>query len=363
MKLAIISFTKQGGALCGKLTRRFRELGYDCNGYVQSRLLNEFQEYPGLCPVRESLSEWTGKRFDETDGLVFVGAAGIAVRAIAPFVTDKKKDPAVVAIDDCGRFAVSLLSGHMGGANELARVAAAIIGAEPVITTATDINGKTAIDVWASQRDLQWPDRGVAKQISAALLEGQAVGFYSDYPLADPVPEDFVKGQLSRYQVWITANKKPESRHMISWFSDEDTTILRLIPRSLSVGIGCRRGTAAAVLRRQLEQVLADHNLDLLAVGQIASIDLKRDEAGIITLADQLKVPFLFYQPEVLQQVPGIFSSSEFVKRVTGTDNVCERAAMAGAGENGTLIVKKQAGAGVTIAVAQQRLEIKRNDI
>jgi len=359
----VISFTKQGGALCHRLTKRLRELGHDCTGYVQARFLNEVQDYPGLCPAEETLDEWTKTKFNRNDGLVFVGATGIAVRAIAPYIKDKKTDPAVVTIDDCGRYVISLLSGHTGGANELTRVIAGIIGAVPVITTSTDSNGKTSIDVWAQQRGLQWPDREQAKRISAALLEGQPVGFYSDYPLADPVPEDFVKGELCRYQVWITANKKPESRHMISWFSDQDTEILRLIPESLSVGIGCRRGMAASVLKERLEAVFEEYNLDLHAIKQISSITLKKDERGLIELADRLHVPFQVYEAAELLHVPGVFTASDFVQSVTGVDNVCERAALAGAGKEGSLLVRKQAADGVTIAVAIQRSEIRRKDI
>jgi len=363
MKLAVISFTRQGGTLCGRLTQGLQELGHNCTGYIQSRYLNELSDCPGLCPVREPLGEWTKARFYRLDGLVFIGAAGIAVRAVAPFVQDKKKDPAIVAVDDGGRFAVSLLSGHMGGANELAGVTAKIIGAVPVITTATDVSGKTAIDVWARQRDLKWPDRELAKRISAALLDGRPVGFYSDFLLAEPVPEDFIKGQLCRYQVWITACQKPEGRHIVSWFSDETTQILRLIPRVLYVGIGCRKDTDEAMLFKQLKQVFLEHNLDFDAIAQIASISLKEQETGLIRLAARLDVPFRVYLPETLNGLAGAFTTSEFVKSVTGVDNVCERAAIAGAGADGSLLVPKQAGNGITIAVASRRIKIKRNDI
>lgn len=362
MKLAVISFTRSGGNLCSRLTRGLRERGYDCTGYIQSRLLNEFYDAPGLCPVKSSLTEWTRTRFYSLDGLVFIGAVGIAVRAIAPFIKDKIRDPAVVVMDDGGCFAISLLSGHLGGANELTRITAEIIGAVPVITTATDVNGKTAIDVWARQRDLQWSDRELLKQISAALLADQPVGFYSDYPLAEPVPGDFTRGQLCRYQVWITACQNPESRHMVSWFSDETTQILRLIPRSLYVGIGCRKDVDAAALFKQLQQVFLDHNLDLAAIAQIASISLKEQETGLIRLAARLKVPFQVYGPKTLNELAGTFTASEFVKSVTGVDNVCERAALAGAGADGRLLVAKQAGNGITIAVATGQLEIKRMD-
>lgn len=150
---------------------------------------------------------------------------------------------------------------------------------------------------------------------------------------------------------------------MISWFSDENTQILRLIPRVLSVGIGCRRDTDEAALVKRLEQVFMDHNLDLNAVFQISSITLKEKEVGLIRLADRLGVPFQVYSPAKLNRLEGDFSTSEFVQSVTGVDNVCERAAIAGAGTGAALLVPKQAGDGITIAVAGRRLKIKRNDI
>lgn len=360
MKLAIISFTRQGAALCARLNRRLKELGHECSGSVKHRILNEVQEYPGLTPVVEPLADWTGRQFDDVCGLVFIGAAGIAVRAIAPYIKDKKTDPAVVVLDDRGRFAISVLSGHIGGANELTHLVAEITGAVPVITTATDGNDKTAIDVWAGERDLIWPDRDLATQISAALLEGEPVGFYSDYPLADQVPEDFVKGQICQHQVWITAHLAPEPHHMISWFSNQSTRILRLIPKSLVAGIGCRRGIPAAVIRARLEAVLTANNLDINAVAEISSISLKADETGLNELAAELAVPFTVYDAAVLKELNGDFSESEFVKTVTGIDNVCERAAIKAAGEQGQLLVHKQAGDGVTIAIAIKQTEIKR---
>lgn len=356
MKLAIISFTKQGSILCGQLNKRFRELGYDCTGYAQNRFLleNTFQETSGLYPISDSLTEWTEKNFVQMDGLIYIGATGIAVRAIAPYLKDKMTDPAVVVMDDQGTFSISLLSGHVGGANGLAHLAATIVGATPVITTATDGNKKTAIDMWAKERGLTWSDRELAKQISAAVLEDKTVGFYSDYPLAEPVPEGFVKGELCSLQVWITTRMRPETDHMEG--------ILRLIPRALYVGIGCRKGTPKEVIREMLERVFETYHLDCRAIAQIASISIKEQEAGLIQLASEMAVLFQTYSPATLAAAEGDFTASAFVQEVTGVDNVCERAALTGAGPGSRLIVKKQAGQGVTIAVAEKRLEIKRTE-
>lgn len=370
MRLAVISFTKSGSWLCGKLTKRLQELGNTCTGYVQPRFLNEVQEIPGLCPFAGSLNNWTGQQFAQVDGLIYIGAAGIAVRAIAPFLQDKMTDPAVVVLDEQAQFVISLLSGHIGGANELAGLVGEITGATPVITTATDVNQKTAIDVWAKKRGLVLSDRTLAKETAAALLAEEAVGFYSDYPLNEPVPEGFVKGELGRMQVWLTARVVPGPEHMVSWFCDADGQILRLIPPSLAVGVGCRKGVPAEIIATRIRQVFAEANLDMRAIAGLFSIHLKQHEEGILKTAAELQVPFCTYSAEVLGKVTEAESlpphdrrktsitSSAFVQMITGVDNVCERAALAGAGIGAELLVCKQVGDGVTVAVAEKKLRI-----
>lgn len=358
MELAVISFTKSGSWLCGKLTKRLQELGYACKGYVLSRFLNEVQEVPGLCPISGTLNDWTGQQFGQVGGLIYIGAAGIAVRAIAPFLKDKMTDPAVVVLDEQAQFAVSLLSGHIGGANELTSLVSEITGAVPVITTATDVNRKTAIDVWAKKRGLMLSDRILAKDVAAALVAEEVVGFYSDYPLNEPIPEGFIKGELGRLQVWLTAHVVPGPEHMVSWFCNADSRILRLIPCSLAVGVGCRKGVSAAVIETQIRQVFDKANLDVRAIAGLFSIDLKQQEEGLLKAAEELQVPFCTYSAEILQNITESVTSSVFVQAITGVDNVCERAALAGAGPGAELLVCKQAGDGVTVAVAGKKMEI-----
>ena len=180
MKIGMICFTARGTAICRLLCRRFRDTGTESTGYVPRRFWKPEWEAEGIRPQDKSLSEWTGSMFGQKRALVFIGAAGIAVRAIAPFVRDKMTDPPVVAVDEAGHFCIPLLSGHVGGANELAERMACWLQGIPVITTATDINGIFAVDVFAARRGLCITDRKKAKEISAWLLDGGKVGFFCD---------------------------------------------------------------------------------------------------------------------------------------------------------------------------------------
>ncbi|MFR2773148.1 MAG: cobalamin biosynthesis central domain-containing protein [Clostridium sp.] len=201
MKLAGIAFTERGARLLERLLSRFQEEGEEIEGTVSPSCA---EAAGGLSIRRETLKEWTKRQFQQADGLIFVGAAGIAVRACAPFVQDKTKDPAVIVIDETGRYAVSLLSGHLGGANELALRAASIIGAEPVITTATDRNGLLAPDVFAKENGLEIEDMGLAREAAAALLRGEHLGFFSDFPVEGTIPAQMAFGKACRLNLWIT---------------------------------------------------------------------------------------------------------------------------------------------------------------
>lgn len=358
MKIAVISFTKAGSVLCAKLTTCFMEMGEECCGYMSQRFLDRLAEQPGICAAGESVSQWTGRMFGQVDGLIYIGASGIAVRAIAPYLKDKMSDPAVVVVDEQGRYAVSLLSGHVGGANELAQRAAMILGAEAVVTTASDVQGLTAIDVWAKKHSLRLADRELAKRTAAALVNGDPVGFYSDYQIKGNLPLGYVREQFRCDNVWITCHIRPEPDSSIAKFLPEGGRILRLIPRALTIGIGCRKGVPSEHLEAAIRRVFETFNLDLSAVIRIASVDLKSSEEGLLALSEKLGIEFVTFSAKQLEKVSGVFSESEFVRSVVGTGSVCERAAMAAAGEGAKLLVRKQAQDGVTVAVAEQMFEI-----
>ena len=278
-----------------------------------------FEDGPGL-------SEVTGKWFREADALVFFAATGIAVRCIAPFVRDKFRDPAVLAVDENGQFVVSLLSGHAGGANRLCSVLARTIGAQPVITTATDGRGLFAVDVFAAENGLQISDRTIAKQISARLLAGDTVTVFA---------EDFqeYKAQISDGQygegIHVTGERKCADI-IVSYKKTcgDRTDALYLIPRVVALGIGCRRGISAEAIENAAARTLQEAGIFRKALCGVASIDIKSEEAGLHAFAETNGLPLHFYTAGELRKVPGTFTASAFVKEVTGVDCVCERSAV-----------------------------------
>ena len=331
MKLAMAAFTARGAALGRQLAAALTAEGEECTLSVPARLAAALD-----LPAMDSLADWTARAFARADGLVFVGACGIAVRAIAPHVKDKFTDPAVVAVDEAGRWAVPLLSGHVGGANDLARRIAALTGGQAAVSTATDVNGLFAVDVWAKGNGLAITDRTLAKEVSAALLDWTPVGFASDF--GHPCPEGLTDGP-AELGAWVTDRTEagPFSR------------TLRLAPQSLILGIGCRRGTEQAAIEALASAALAGY--EPLAVAAAATIDLKKDEPGLLAFCAAHQLPLRTFPAEVLAAAEGDFTPSDFVKSVTGVDNVCERAAVCA---GGWIIVPKQAKNGVTVAVARK---------
>lgn len=326
--IALAAFTRRGAALGKTLADA---LGGQL--YTSARLSSEL----GL-PAVEDLTAWTGARFADSEAIIFLSATGIAVRAIAPHVRDKFTDPAVVSVDEAGRFAVPLLSGHVGGANGLAKRIAALTGGQAVVSTATDVNGRFAVDVWAKAQNLVLVERAAAKAVSAAILEGRPVGFRSRYPVSGPLPEGLTGGAAAiGILVDDTAGENPYE------------TTLHLVPRAVTLGLGCRRGTTREALEAQITQVLAAHQLPWAAVTALASIDLKSDEPGLLALAEAYHLETHFYPAAALAAEPGDFPASELVSRVTGVDNVCQRAAQRAGGR---VFLPKTAGGGVTVAAA-----------
>ena len=324
MTVQVIAFTKRGAALG-------RTLADALGGALSAPA--RFADEVGAEPV-SALAAGTAERWGRAEALVFVGACGIAVRAVAPHVRDKFTDPAVVCVDEAGRFAVPLLSGHVGGANALALRVAALTGGQAAVSTATDVNGLFAVDVWARDNGLAITDRTLAKEVSAALLEGRPVGFASDF--GHPCPESLTGGP-AELGVWVT------------WRTGEGPFLraLRLAPRGLILGIGCRRGAARADIEALADAALAGY--EPRAVAAVATIDLKKDEPGLLAFCEARNLPLVTFTAEELAAAEGDFTPSEFVKGVTGVDNVCERAAVAAGGR---LLVPKLAKNGVTAAVA-----------
>lgn len=293
----------------------------------------------------QSLAEWTAEHFASDEGLVFVGAAGIAVRAISPFVADKTTDPAVVVIDEKALNVIPILSGHLGGANDLARRIAEVTGAGCVITTATDINGVFAVDEWSKRQGCKLIEKERIVRVSGALLGGAKVTVKSRWDIEGEAPEGItVVGAEGCGTDGAAADVTLDA-----FSKDKDT--LHIVPPVCVLGIGCRKGTKEAI-ELLLEKLKEETGLLTESVCGAASIDIKKEEEGLLEFCADHGWDIDFYSSAELAEVPGDFSGSEMVKSVTGVDNVCERSAVLKAG--GEIVVKKMAENGVTMAVAMK---------
>ena len=314
-----------------------RLIAFTDRGFLLAKRLAE--SLPGeaeRCGQPHSLQSWTEAAFPNAQALIFVGAAGIAVRAIAPYVKSKVQDPAVVVVDEKGQFAIPILSGHLGGANDLARKIAGLIGACPVITTATDVNRVFAVDEWAKRQNCHVANPECIKLVSGKLLSGKEVTVRCPWKIQGTPPEPVQPGE-----------EMPDVNVDIYKTSQDG---LCLVPRIAVLGVGCKKGTTCEALERAYQRLLEKYGLFSQAVCRICSIDLKKEEPGLLAFAQAHGWQLETYSAQELAAVPGAFSASGFVKSITGVDNVCERSALLGSG--GTLIIKKNAGDGVTMAVA-----------
>lgn len=287
-----------------------------------------------------------GDLFARMDTLIFVGACGIAVRAIAPHLRGKTMDPAVIVADERGLNVISLLSGHIGGANECTRKIAAAIGANPVITTATDVNHRFAVDEWAARNGLKIQSMQAAKRFAMEILH-RDLPLASDYPVEGALPGGVFCGETGDCGLLISCRDRAP-------FS----MTLQLIPQILHLGIGCKRDTSKEKIEAAVRAALESAQLRPEAICALASIDVKKDEAGLLAFAAQRQIPAKFYRATDLAALEGEFSASAFVRSTVGVDNVCERAAMRSAGRHAKLIVKKYCLDGVTVAVAQEEWSV-----
>ena len=338
MRAAVFYFSQQGGNTARRIASCLRET-YTCRLFAPAKYAGA-----GATPITGGLSACTGPLMQTENALIFVGACGIAVRAVAPHLRSKAEDPAVLCIDECGKFVIALVSGHIGGANRLANALAAAIGATPVITTATDVNGRFSVDAWAAEHGVALGSLAAAKKVSAAILV-RDIPICADAPIRGPLPAGLYPGQEGALGISVSVHTKKPFQETLS-----------LIPRALTLGLGCRRGTSQEAIEQAVQLVFAAHALDLRAVRCAASIRLKADETGLLAFCAAHGYPAKFYAPETLAALAGEFTPSAFVQKTTGVDNVCERSAVA---DGGMLIVKKTACNGVTVAVAETPWEVQ----
>jgi cobalt-precorrin 5A hydrolase len=328
MKKIAVCFTQRGEAVIDKLNKALEEKNIEPVVAYTSR--EDDPPKTGVNRISESLSQWTASVFQPGNALIFVGAAGIAVRAVAGLAKDKLSDSPVIVVDDNGQFVIPILSGHAGGANKLAYIIAECLDAIPVITTSTDVNDSFSVDTFAVENRLSIVNRDGIKKVSVKALEEKKITLsIKNYPPKERVDV-------------IVADE-----------TDSECSLL-LKPKRYMIGLGMKRDKDSEEVEKFFLETLKDNNIDISDVYAICTIDLKEDETAIRNLRDKYRIPVLAFDKEILNKAQGDFEGSDFVKNTVGVDNVCERAAIVGAGSGAELVLKKHAKDGMTIAIAKR---------
>ncbi len=328
MRKLAVCFTKSGEKIIGRLNRESLKKGIDP---VEAYVLKSGGKVPkGFTEVTVTISEWAFQNFRPENALIFVGAVGIAVRAINGLAADKLKDCPAIVVDDGGRFVIPILSGHAGGANKMAMVIAELLGAIPVITTSTDCNDAFSVDSFAMEQRLSISNREGIKKVSAKAIEGKKVTLSI---------KDFPPGK--KVDVVVADD------------TDAEYSLL-LKPKKYTVGLGMKKGKDGSEVEEFFLGTLKNLGIETSDIYALCTIDVKEDEKALRFLRDKYRIPIISFDKEILNKVPGEFEGSDFVEKTVGVDNVCERAAVAGAGAGSELILKKHAFDGMTIAVAKR---------
>jgi len=314
--LAIVSLTIGGADLSLQLKRFFPEA--ICYG--------KYGQENGIILIKKPMKEWLQEKFNQYDQWIFIMATGIVVRSLNNLLNHKSQDPAVLVMDEKGDYVISLLSGHLGGANQLARRIAYLMGAQPVITTSSDVQGLLAVDELAMDMGLALFDYDRALKVTSDLVNGKSVGFWSEEKTQVPkgyqtywgrdgwrcLQEDLLQGRLASF---VAMSDKPV---------DLDYPFVQLYPQRLVVGIGCKKNTPKESIRSGILKMIEAEGYSRYAISQISSAWVKRDEIGIMSLASEWKISFATYTKEAILQVADDFDGSQFVEKTIGVPCVSE---------------------------------------
>lgn len=360
--IAIVCITENGKNLALKIQMLIK----DSHVFIVSNKQNKLQlehESKNIFLVKEKLSVLTEKLFKDYQYILFIMATGIVVRVIAPYLVNKFSDPAIMVTDEKGQNVISLLSGHMGGANEMTKYISELINANPVITTATDVNKKSALDMIAKELDAHIDDfRDNVKDINAMLVNNQDVGIYIDGKYNVDTRGFRGLKNLENIddieKIVVVTNKNEFFKDYINKHKDSrinqkqlEDKIIKVIPKDIVIGIGCRRNTDSDILKESLDDLLKEYNIHIKSIKEIGSIDIKHDEKAIIDLAENLSVPFKTISANEISKVDYLFEKSEFVKKNVGVYCVSEPVAYILS--KGNLIIEKHKYKGITISVGR----------
>ena len=327
----IIAITQNGLALAKKLKAQFP----DSVIYTLDKWHDE-----ECTAIEPDLSTFTAQLFDRHKTLVYIMATGIVVRSIALHLVDKTVDPAVVVLDEKGQFAISLLSGHLGGANAVASEIAGAIGATAVITTASDVQGMPSVDMIAQKHQLIIDSMHDAKILTAMTVNGQKMGWRNDSLLN--LPCYYPCDEIDAEGLVVVSNRTDLAEKVLS---------AQLIPQNIIVGVGCRRGISGQQIIDFVTEQLQLNSISEMSIRQLASIDIKSDEQGVLDAAAHFGVRAVFVETTEIEKIEHDFSSSVFVKSQVGVSGVCEPAAFIAGGRTGEFISRKKSKEGITVAI------------
>lgn len=371
IKTAILSVSKRGA-----------ELGQRIKALVAPHAVcyeKTGRESGGEAIYFDSLKPHMGDIFKTYDQVLCIMALGIVVRMIAPYIEHKSKDPAIVVMDEAGHHTISLLSGHLGGANEWASTIALAIDSDPVITTATDVNGLPAPDVWARNEQLTVDDFNTLIAVNSAVVAGEQVNYYIDesipnsailmqsagehvgkhgkvYGFIVDCSSDEAKVNLVDDKISVQMLQNSRSHRVVVTDKIIPTASHQLIlrPKTFTMGIGCRRDTPKELILEAITQSLEQHQLSPKSLLTAASVIVKQDEVGLLEAMRELGWPIKFYEQEEMEPIieQQKLHESTFVKGTIGVGNVCETTALLAA-KSQTLIQEKTIYPKITIAIAQ----------
>ena len=356
MKIALISFTSKGKEISEKLKKELCEKSEQESLGIENPIeLIEIDKNT----FEDKLSNHMENIFGSYDAIVFICSTGIAVRLIAPYVKSKVTDPAVIVIDDLGKYTISLLSGHIGGANELSSKIAHVLRNQLIVTTASDGRGIDAVDLFAMRHNFYIEDMEKAKDITALMVEGERIKLITevdmqikyekielvnlnDKNIRDENITDHSKGIIAVTSIKDITNLLSEL--------DREKPCCIIRPKNLNIGIGCRRGKTRDEIMAAIDLVFDEHNLSINSISKVGTIDIKHDEQGIIDVSNELGAEMILFSKSELEQVSDEFKGSDFVQSQVGVRSVCEPAASLLGTE---MIVFKSVLNGVTIAVSR----------
>ncbi len=354
--ILIVAITRQGVETAQKIQAALTKHQIASTVYAPQKHL-----HPNVAIMNTPVDVFLRENFGRVDGVVAVMATGIVIRAVAPCLQGKLVDPAVVGVDVAGRFVVSLLSGHFGGANQLARLIADELGATAVITTASDALGKEGVDELARSLHLSIANPESLTAVNASLVDGKQVALIlvgnAKLPLTEADGYSIHKTKTFEEATELASTYDAAAivttNRIVKGKTAKPLTILK--PKKITIGVGARKIIPPENITHAIHTALAKADLTFDRVDGLASVDIKQDSPSFAEAAAQLGLPFEFYSVAELHKVESgeLSEDSEFVKTKIGIGGVCERAALKQAGKNAHLLVKKMKLNGVTVAVAE----------